>query len=315
MQPIPQVSAALSALALLAMPLASESVAASPKPTIPTPTLTCGKSGTTFIDLLFTAGASPGAPAGFSIQWMTAADFAQWGWPSSSDCAPDLYGNPTCPTSFCKGSFSGNANLSRYNLGSFEPVMVEVGDFLFDNGASTSDACAASLVCGETYVFRTFAHATNTYLRSAFTEPLTCSTLACEVPDACTYTIGYWKTHNDSVCDVAPESPLCVKWPVASLTLGTVSYDRDDLVAILNQTPSGNGLIALAHQLIAAKLNNANGADATAIADVLKSADAMVGGLVVPPIGDGVLKSSVTSALTKSLDAYNTGVIGPGHCD
>jgi hypothetical protein len=71
----------------------------------------------------------------------------------------------------------------------------------------------------------------------------------------------------------------------------------------------------LAHQLIAAKLNVANGADDTAVAAGIAAADALIGGLVVPPVGSGSLASSATSALTETLTSYNEGLIGPGHCD
>src|SRR5206468_2504671 len=70
----------------------------------------------------------------------------------------------------------------------------------------------------------------------------------------------------------------------------------------------------LAHQLIAAKLNVAQGASPTAVASAIASADALIGALVVPPIGSGFLKPSATSALTDALDAYNSGTTGPGHC-
>jgi hypothetical protein len=151
------VALALAALAALAFPGAA--LAGPTKPTLSTPTIACDYSGesTNFSDIKFTAG-STGAPAGFSIQWETQADFTTFGWAADSDCPLDIDGNPTCPPSFCKGSFSGNANMSRYTLTAGQPVVVRIGDLLVDNGASTSDGCAVPLVCGTTYVFRSFAH-------------------------------------------------------------------------------------------------------------------------------------------------------------
>src|ERR1043165_3879889 len=70
--------------------------------------------------------------------------------------------------------------------------------------------------------------------------------------DDCTLTQGYWKNHPDA-------------WPVASLKLGSVTYTKVELIAILKTPVRGNGLIALAHQLIAAKLNIKAGASASAI--------------------------------------------------
>jgi hypothetical protein len=46
-----------------------------------------------------------------------------------------------------------------------------------------------------------------------------------------------------------------------SLVIGTVQHTADQLCSIFNTTPAGgNGLVSLAHQLIAAQLNIANGA-------------------------------------------------------
>jgi hypothetical protein len=118
----------------------------------------------------------------------------------------------------------------------------------------------------------------------------------------CTYTQGYWKNHSS-------------EWPVDTLTLGTVAYNQAQLLSILNEPVVGNGLISLAHQLIAAKLNVANGADDTAIIATITAADALIDGLVVPPVGDGYLDPSVTSPLTATFDSYNKGEIGPGHCE
>jgi hypothetical protein len=44
------------------------------------------------------------------------------------------------------------------------------------------------------------------------------------------------------------------------------------------------------------------------------SADAIIGGLVCPSIGSGSLSASSTNSLTNTLDDWNNGVTGPGHC-
>ena len=114
----------------------------------------------------------------------------------------------------------------------------------------------------------------------------------------CTLTQGYWKNHPDA-------------WPVSSLKLGKHTYSKDDLIAILETPVKGNGLIQLAHQLIAAKLNIAAGASDAAIHATIADADALIGNLVV---GTDSLSPARTSALTDKLDEFNSGVIGPGHC-
>lgn len=127
--------------------------------------------------------------------------------------------------------------------------------------------------------------------------------------EGCTYTQGYWKTHGP-----APKGNNSNEWPVTSLTLGNVTYTEAELQAIFNQAVKGNGLVSLSHQLIAAKLNVANGADNSAIAGTIADADALIAGLIVPPVGGDSLKSNVTSSLNDALTAFNEGAAGPGHC-
>jgi hypothetical protein len=292
----------LSALCIVlgGMLLVAPTAFAKTKPVMNMPVISCGTSTQVSINVMVCGGATTGAPAGFSLQWETLADFLINGWRDSED--PFL----------CAGSFSGNANLSRYNLGPGECVTVDIGEFLFDNGASTN--CPGLLTCGTQYIFRSFAHANSTYNRSDFTGNLVCSTLPCGSEGTCTFTQGYWKTHNPLVCNSDPGSPLCIQWPVSDVTLGNVDYDISQLVAIFNQPAAGNGLISLAHQLIAAKLNIANGADSTDIAADVAAADALIGNMVVPPVGTDSLAPSVTSTLVTSLTNYNEGATGPGHC-
>jgi hypothetical protein len=269
---------------------------------VDTPIIICGDSSQASINIKVIAGADTGAPAGFSLQWMTQADYDQNGsqWYLSND------------SRLCKASFSGNANLSNYNLAAGEYVVVNVGDFLFDSGASSN--CVGDLECDTLYVFRAFAHATSTLNRSAFTPDLTCKTKACGGSgQGCTYTQGYWKTHGPT-----PLGNNEYTWPesvkTSNMYLGTVGYNATQLQSIFDTPAKGNGLIALAHQLIAAKLNVDSGAGNTAIADIIVAADALIGGLVVPPVGSGYLDPSSTSGGTNSLAAYNEGSTGPGHC-
>ena len=292
-----RLAVASAAFLIVAVSSVLVSPVSSAKSKMSTPTITCGTASKVSIQITLTAGTT-GAPAGFSLHWMTLADYVANGsvWPSSDS------------TSLCHASFSGNANASRYNLAAGESVTVEVGDLLFDNGTSAS--CIDPLVCGTTYVFRAFAHANSTYNKSDWTPNLQCSTLPCEdLQNNCTYTQGYWKTHGP-----VPTGNNVNMWPVTSLTLGTVNYTDLQLQAIFNTPAQGNGLISLAHQLIAAKLNIANGADGSSVAATIAAADALIGSLVVPPVGAGSLAPSTISSLSTTLDNYNNGLIGPGHC-
>ncbi len=139
--------------------------------------------------------------------------------------------------------------------------------------------------------------------KSHCTQTVTVTAGDCpDTGDNCTYTQGYWKNHPD-------------EWPVASLNLGSVNYTKAQLLSILNQPVQGNGLVLLSRQLIAAKLNIANGADPDDIADKIAAADALIGSKAVPPVGTDSVPTSDVSAIADMIAMYNEGVIGPGHCD
>jgi len=118
-------------------------------------------------------------------------------------------------------------------------------------------------------------------------------------PNRCPLTQGYWKTHPDA-------------WPVTSLTLGTVVYNQSQLLSILNTPVKGDASIILAYQLIAAKLNIANGSDPTPIAATIATADGLLDGCMLPcnvkpssPLG---MQMTAAAAI---LDQYNNGLLTP----
>ncbi len=114
----------------------------------------------------------------------------------------------------------------------------------------------------------------------------------------CHYTPGYWRNH--------PEA-----WPVMTLTLGAISYNQAQLLAILSLPVVGDPTVILAHHLIAAKLNVANGAD-DSINDEIAVADNL---LSMYPVGSYPPKSAKSSiiAAKDALCAYNETIL-PG-CD
>jgi hypothetical protein len=125
----------------------------------------------------------------------------------------------------------------------------------------------------------------------------------------CTYTLGYWKTH--------PEA-----WPSTCLnmTIGGCTYCQTELLAILNQPVQGDGAMALAHQLIPAMLNVAEGANGLGVAPCIAVAQSLLttgGSSRLMPIGNGPWTSlSLTFSATteQCLENFNTGLTGPGHC-
>ncbi len=117
----------------------------------------------------------------------------------------------------------------------------------------------------------------------------------------CTYTVGYWKTHPGA-------------WALSTVTLGSVTYTTSQLDLVLAQPVQGNGLVSLSHQLVAAKLNIAKGANPAPVASVIAQADALIGARVCPPIGTGALLPPQVTSLVSTLDAYNSGLYGSFHC-
>jgi len=120
-------------------------------------------------------------------------------------------------------------------------------------------------------------------------------------PIGCTLTQGFWKNHPTA-------------WPVTSLTIGGVTYTEAQLITILKTPPAGgDATYILIHQLIAAELNVANGADSSTIAATITAADNY---LAAHPLGSNPPEPahSQGTSLADTLDKYNSGITGPGHC-
>ncbi len=233
-----------------------------------------------------------GAPAGFTVEWMRKTDYDRLGgWPTSADPAVSycsFVGTPTC-----------NPSTGSFLLGPGSTVEVEMGDLFDETGVEGSEL--GELSSGQVFVFRLHAEAGSGLEESGFSSTLQASTMSIPAQN-CTYTQGFWKTHPDA-------------WPVSVLTLGTVTYTKTELLDILSTPAGGNGLLILAHQLIAAELNIANGADPTPVASTIAAANALIDGLVIPPVGSGFLDPSAVNALKDVLDSYNNGSLGVPHCN
>jgi hypothetical protein len=246
------------------------------------------------IAMHITAGAS-GAPGGFTVCWMTLADFeangSDWSYAHSvgADMSASFTGTPTKHTE--------GGTITSYVLGPSETVTMEIGDLFDETGVTTTDT--DELDPGETYVMTAFANEFGGNPRSDYstTHERTTGTR-----DDCLYTQGYWKNHAS-------------QWPRNTLLLGTVRYSKEELLSILNTPAQGNGLIFLAHQLIATKLSISVGASGSAIAATVADADALIDGLVVPPVGGGYLAPSAASGLTDTMDDYLNGEMGSETCN
>ncbi|HEU0031432.1 MAG TPA: hypothetical protein VFQ53_12425 [Kofleriaceae bacterium] len=134
---------------------------------------------------------------------------------------------------------------------------------------------------------------------------------ACDV--GCTLTPGYWKTHSSY--GPAPYDELWATLASGADTpfflSGASYYD------VLWTPPAGNAYYILAHAYIAAELNQAAGASGGAISVPYAQATTILNA-VTPTYVRGLKKTSALVvqmiALASTLDDYNNGLIGPGHC-
>jgi hypothetical protein len=118
---------------------------------------------------------------------------------------------------------------------------------------------------------------------------------------ACVSTAGYWANHA---------------WCVAEISLGGQTYSRDQAMAIINNSTSGDKTYSLAAQLIGAKLNiGCGGADSTCVQTAIIAADSW---LITHPVGTGVTSNSAAwkeiKAAYVTLTNYNEGMLCVPKC-
>jgi len=169
-------------------------------------------------------------------------------------------------------------------------------------------------VCGDYTVENTASFVTNDTEATGDDS----ATLTIHVPCAgCTLTPGYWKTHSTYGPAAHPDDTWdLIGGPDASFYKSEQSYYQ-----VLWTSPSGgNAYYILAHQYIAAKLNQLAGAwvpsdVATALTQATGLFETYTPGQVATMKGKAGndLRSRLTS-LAALLGAYNSGAIGPGHC-
>jgi hypothetical protein len=128
-----------------------------------------------------------------------------------------------------------------------------------------------------------------------------CAANVVVVVSGCTRTQGYWKNH--------PE-----RWTVTSLTIGGVTYNQAQLLAIFATEPNGDATYILIHQLIAALLNAAAGADTTSVDDIIRQAQEWLEAIPPGTNPEGKVRQYGID-LAATLDRFNNGEEGPGHCE
>jgi hypothetical protein len=257
------------------------------------PAISVVKTSRASVTLSVRAGGS-GTPAGFVVQYVKSADLVSAGtWDNAQ-----LQGKLKSAEFVGELTYNTSDVAPTFRLLPLSSHDAELGDLFDETGVIVTDQ-TFELDAGTTYQFRVIA------LGDAGGDASAPSTGVIGATQAsirnCTYTQGYWKNHSS-------------QWPVASLKLGSVTYTKAQLLSILGTPAQGNGLLILAHQLIAAKLNIAQGADPTPVSSYVADADAMIGSLVVPTIGSGYLDPADVDTDAQALDSYNNGNTYVPHC-
>jgi len=259
------------------------------------PALVQGLEATTLIHLDVTAGAS-GAPNGFTVEWIPRSlHDALGGWPEDPL-------DPRIHFAIYLGTPSLNTveGTTSFLLGPGESARVEIGDIFDETGVLATHS--EEMAVGTEYAIRVRANGAGGMTggggglvpSSPNSHTYFCRTKKNDGLEDCVHSQGYWKTHPTG-------------WPASNLRLGNIIYSKTQLLAIWHKPAAGNGLISLAHQLMAAKLNVIAGAVAPAsVTAAISAADALIGTRIIPPIGTGYLQPRTTSSLTDDLEEFNT---------
>ena len=251
-----------------------------------------------------------------------------------SGCASDgttftcnFDGTPTTASGTINATATYGDTSTSTGTGSYGPIVateatVDVID-TFAGTLATHLGQSADFHYSRDVVFHTCGHFTvdNTATVRDGTDLASSSvsvavTVPC-VPVGCTLTPGYWKTH--SKYGPAPSDPawnlVTPNGPDTTFFLSGASW-----YTVINTPPSGgNAYYILSFQYIAAVLNQLNGATSTAAVDsALASAKSFFQTYTPAQIGalsggNSLRQSAIGWATT--LGNYNSGLIGPGHCD
>lgn len=180
-----------------------------------------------------------------------------------------------------------------------------------------------------------------------------CGEANCDCIGSCTYTQGYWKTHNaHRTCNGNGPCQQTVAWPAfAGLTgdmedvivcdallavqaldtlhcLNASDCESPDsgncvgtLLDLMGQPPASNYWLQLLHQWIAYHLNTAEERNPcpSCVVPELQNADAIATKLLLQYCESGFVSgeypNELASEIQDILTAYNEGEIGPGHCE
>lgn len=122
-----------------------------------------------------------------------------------------------------------------------------------------------------------------------------------DVEEGCTLTQGYWKNHNQY-----ERGSRGTAWPIDENTeLCGMTW-----LEILETPPRGDAWFILAHQWIAATLNDVTASTTPEVDDALS-----IGADLLAACEISCDDRALAIGASELLDAYNNGEVGPGHCD
>jgi len=173
------------------------------------------------------------------------------------------------------------------------------------------------LVCGANSYQNTASFTTNDTAAIGSDSVTVNSTVTCQQGGGCTLTQGYWKTHNASFkggaskhADSTWDLIVALKEQTAFMLSGSTWF------GVFWTPPGGNAYYQLAHQYMAARLNQLNGAGfPAAVQTAFNSATTLLTNNT--PAQAGALKGNAKNTWTNLsgiLGNYNEGNAGVPHC-
>jgi hypothetical protein len=238
-------------------------------------------------------------------------------------------------TSWGTTAFSGSAGVSFGDPAEIVDECVELSDSMVEFTGETQVCADGTLPATFSYTYdfgpfyeadceqqqQEFVNVASLTTDDGLTELVEASAtitvnLACDV--GCTLTPGYWKTHSE----YGP-APYDETWALLPNGADTTFFSSaKSYIEVLWTAPKGgNAYYILAHAYIAAELNFLNEASVPPeVQDTFVAATALfntytpeyIGALKNKP-GDVALRSQFIQ-YAATLDWYNNGLLGPGHC-
>jgi hypothetical protein len=165
------------------------------------------------------------------------------------------------------------------------------------------------LDCGSNTVLNTASFVTNDTANTGSDNWTITATVECEF--GCTLTQGYWKTHSE----FGP-APYDNTWAqLANGASTTFFLSSQAWYEVFQTEPAGNAYYILAHQYMAAHLNQLAGASMTgSVLAAFSDVTELFNTYTPAQIAASASLTAEATDLAGTLASYNEGALGPGHC-